>query len=261
MIELIVAMIILAIVLAVFVRALLGGFGAAAVTMTTRKAEAIVAHATDQMGDDLRSARAHERNFDKIREPLQLRKAVMSGETINDPVTAAPLDVADVKVATATSFSFLSNLVVEPAGSPTVAECVYYRVESGGGYWWMARYVSPYAASCSPSGTMSLVVKQQLGAAPTAVFSYTLVCNRNGVNGRTCNGAVPSPTPPLIGPCAPGTATAVSGTALNWITSVAFDLSALVERAEYTARGRLRGKVGLRTRQNHDYLYALGCEI
>lgn len=263
LIELVVAMIIFAVVLALTTHELVGGFGATASIMTTRKAEALVSHAADLMGDDLRSARSHDRNFDAIRQPLLLRKAIMRGDPITHSVTGVTLDVADVKVAEPTRFGFLSNVKANPAGTPSVdpSECILYQLESAGGGWQMARYVNDYAGAgpCGTGGVKTVVIPAQTTPMPSNAFSYTLVCNRAGVNGLSCNGSVPAATPPGSGNCAPGAATSVSGTALNWIMTVSFDLSSLVERAEHNARDQLQDTIALRTRQNRDYLYALGC--
>jgi prepilin-type N-terminal cleavage/methylation domain-containing protein len=258
LVELIVAMVLLAIALTMVTRGLLDGFSSTSDAITEREAQHMVDKATQQLTQDLRSARANDRNVNDIRQPYLLTRAIMLGTAIYSgdcppSATCKLLDVADVKAATSTTFEFMADVDTSSVG----AECVTYTIPPSGATFWMRRAVTAYSSAtrtCAAAGASGAYLirpqKVPTSAVGHPVFSYQLVCNRSAAGCSLAGGPK----------CTPTTQTSVgSAVARNWITSVTVDLTSLVERGESRSIDSLKGTASIRTRENHDYRLALGC--
>lgn len=277
MIELIVAFTLLAIALGMVTNALISGFHGTSKSIAHRKAEHVVEQALDQIEMDTRSARARHRSADIVRETSQLKRALLENVAIYDPripvLIGGALDVQDVKAADGNTFAYETDVLpdtidatdgISSAELTQMFECVVYRSTVTGSTWAVTRDVAPdMTGGCSAATTGQrtyLVPPQSTTAtpAPASIFSYDVVCgDADASDSLTCQGGISGTA---SNPCDAKTVASATGARLNYIVAVNFDLSAIVDRKDAAASRSLKGTVGLRTRQEHDYRAAMGCE-
>lgn len=154
-IEMIVVMLLMGIVTTMVARVLLDKLAAQHKSVTTQRATAAGNEVISQLGDDLRSARAPDRDPAKIGDAQRLREAVLGDAVITDASDAAvTLDVRDIISAEPSRLQFRSDVVPEAGGAATRVECITYEVRSDGSFW---RAVNDFdAASRTCTGPLRL---------------------------------------------------------------------------------------------------------
>ncbi len=265
MIELLVAITLFSIVIGIVVQALSTGLQGTSKATVVRDAQEYALRTTEALQADVRSLRAHDRNAMSIREPQSLQGWVQHGEPQLHAATRRPLDLVEVHAATPTRFAFRADVSQRLSPVPGQAECVTYDLTTTGQGTELARYVSGYGGACpSTTGERTVLIPRRPrpawledGAGPG--FEYDLMCSVN-----TCPGfaAFPLKTPGDTNHCAVRRASTVTGTARNWIVAVGFRFSAPASRGGSTqeAVSEASSVASIRTRLQHDYLFALGCE-
>lgn len=163
LIELIVAMVLIAIVGGMAMTFLTDAFSTQESANSSQKVQAIAADAAEQLGNDLRQAYSEDRGPDKVADLDTLRRGIVRGVTIRD-VGGAELDVRDIVIAKSNHLMFRADVIASNKG----VECVEYD----------ARSVT--------AGLLRVVYK-----------------DRALRNGADCKGSVLSPAKLLIPPRAP----------------------------------------------------------
>lgn len=238
LVELIVAMVIGTVVLSIFASMLSQGWVRSADADATSIASARITDALDRLGDDLRSARIAERAdiFDTAtKDELKVKLA-------DDPVR-----YGDVAVARGQHLAFYTN--GDGGAAPICVTWSFQLVDDGrtANVWALTRRTD---ANCTPGAAQGREVLATLpdGATPL-VHSF-----RYGVLGA----------PNALGTC-PTTVSSPGGGSLNAnqrlrITTVHVDLATGAARGQAAARNRAgRDVLGLWSRLNDDYYFAVGC--
>lgn len=244
--ELVIAMVLLAVVLGLASAAFMGGLGGSASTGLSERATTQFRQMTSMLEQDTRAARAPGRDVDVLRDRDAFAAQIRTGRS----TLPRSLDVMDVRVATPTQLQLIGDVISIPGNATWGgAECVTWQLVTGAS-WSVRRTVSPDEAGCSAAGALTSTWIQSTqvatGAVPTRLFSYVLGCDAAAcAGGGGCQGSRPV-----------GSAT---GVARGWVTQVRIDLDALVKSGKATAREQLTTDVTLRNRMSDDYQYALGC--
>ncbi|MCW2962345.1 MAG: hypothetical protein JWM90_2732 [Thermoleophilia bacterium] len=248
LIELIVAMVLLAIALgmvSVFVlQSISGGTGA----RSGAASDAAIAAATVALEDDVAAAVTEDRRSNKLRDRVEFAQAVRSNGVArsNNPSDAGRvLDIDDILVATPSELQLRAD--VDAAAG---VECVTWRASTTNGYR-VERLVSG-AGGC---GTGSLSRRTHVSA-PAGVtgltatpFSYQLLCHRS-----SCPGSLA----PASAPCRPWTSTNAAGGQRRWVVGVsARFVNVTSDKAVAKASGS--ASIAVRSRDTESYRKALGC--
>jgi type II secretory pathway pseudopilin PulG len=245
MIELLVAMVLLAIVGGIVTQAVLGGVRGMNDTAASSDAMSQAADAADRLGTDVRAARRQGRSGALV-EQAELKSAINSDGDLY-PLTGGPkLDWRDIASADATSMTIQADVVDEPGASKP--ECVTWSIANATGGWYLRRVVKRYSVSCGGGGGATLeddamTTPTTALPRPTGLFTYVVTVAAGG----TCrtNAAIPNP----------------GAAALNRITSVRIDFSSLATHGTSSASSaQLLDEISIRSRAGNDYQYALGCD-
>ncbi|MCB0878808.1 MAG: hypothetical protein KDC46_07490 [Thermoleophilia bacterium] len=247
MIELIVAMVLLAVLLGGVSMAVMRGFEGAGTTSLKSRTFTQFEQASQMLEQDVRAARSPNRSFDQVRDLDLFADQVRTGSSA----------IADVTVANSKTFQFVGDVVSLPGNATWAgAECIRWELKTGA-TWSIVRTV--YSNDNCGGGTTltSTWVRPTsgagagAGAAPTSAFSYVLGCDP-----AACG------VPAATSTCGQGGAAlgTVSGAARNWITQVRFDLSAIAVEGKRATKDSLQSTIALRNRLSSDYQYALGCQ-
>ena len=255
LIELLVAMALLGVVMAAILSVLTSAWSGSSRTTADRKSFSVVNDAVEQMGIDIRALRSHHRSPRLIRDVRSLTDFVQRGENVPNPERPGTnLDLWEVKVATATEFTFLADVSPTMGAEPELAECITYRITQGGGTFQLDRIIRPYSATCAGGGeTTNIIPRQPVDGTPGARFEYELVCRPALCGGYPLKGAGG-------GRCPARLATGVGGNARNWVSGIQLEVTGITEHGGVRVQDRgLQNFVGIRTRHNADYRHALGC--
>lgn len=255
MIELLVAMVLLAIALAmvstVLIQALSGGSSGRAGSVS----DAAVARTMSALQDDLGAALTADRRDARLRDPDEFATAVRTGAPAfsSDPSSPGAVDLDDVVTATPTMLEMIGDFAPNPG-----YECVSWQATtssgsgSGSGYQLM-RMVGP-ASSCG-SGSISSrrMLHAPAGASGVnaAPFSYELVCNQT-----LC---AADPGADASAPCRPWITTGAVATARRrWVVGVVASLTQ-VSGSTNSAQSAGTMKASITSRRSDSYRQALGC--
>jgi prepilin-type N-terminal cleavage/methylation domain-containing protein len=280
LIEMVVALILLAVLLAVVSKFVIDGLTGANRSMSYEKALRMVDVAENTMTSDLRSTRARHRTTEWLRTPDDARVAILyQREAIGylNNGDQVRLDVHDIVRADSRRFIFQSDIHTENRDSDgkPIPECVSYVSATSDGKWSLQRIVASYDQSitrgCRAGGVR--VLDRSVLIAPVdvellddpdyeEVFSYSREHNPTDL---ARPGAYDGKTMPDIRPTCDrepyvGWNTSPDTRLLDQITSVSVDASNLVATVNGTHNTQdMRFAVAVRTRQQFDYMYALGC--
>lgn len=240
MIELIVAMVLLSIALAVASGALIQQVSGSSSARAGAISDSQVARAAARFSDDVAAARTPDLVGGELRDPTEYAAAVRSNAVARssnpDPARAnRVLDIDPVLLATGNEL----RLQLEADPSPGV-ECVTWRV--GGGAGFSVERLVDRTRACGGGG----LGRERMLVAPAGVagidrtpFGYEIACGGCG-GGVTCR-----PTP--VG--------SVRADRLRWVTAVTFGIDTVTR----SSRASGTTKVGIRIRDTESYRRALGC--
>jgi hypothetical protein len=247
MIELIVAMVLLAIVIALVGDSFLRAVSGAEFASSGAASDAAIARAVGKFQDDLAVTETADRTARLVREQASLDAALRQGVAApsDDPTINRAVDLEDVLQATPTLVQLQADVDRARAG----AECVTWRATTSGDRYEVTRTVQ--GQGCAGASETEVVFKgaAQASGAVTQPFSYRLMCNRS-----VCGAASQAPS---SSPCATWVQTTVNGAQRRWITAVQAQFVA------NTGRSGTNGKSGvsmnIRSRHDHMWKTALGC--
>jgi prepilin-type N-terminal cleavage/methylation domain-containing protein len=239
MIELLVAMVLLCLFLAMAGQMLMGWWGSSHQAADSAVAQTNAADALNALSKDIHSAQAPARDGAEL-TPDDLQDALLRGN-------AQTPDLMDVLVATPEELDLRVDALVQDSGPPQV-ECVRYYRDPTTHDFHRAIYASWQSCSANLVEDDVLLKAPPSGVADTPIFSYDL--QYNPVNS--------SPLDPSN--CTTQTVTTATGLQLNYIATVHVDLDSFVaEGSTYAGNVRARDQFGIETRFSHDYRYAMGC--
>jgi prepilin-type N-terminal cleavage/methylation domain-containing protein len=243
LVELLVAMVLGAIVLALIVGAIIDMFGSSERSAMKSKAERSAVAAVEMLTSDLRAARAPEREPFYTGSADNLRNLILFQRDQG-------LLVHDIAVATPTRLAFYAEL---DNTSPR-AECVVWAVQPNGS---LRRTVYPFTSNCAgasgaarqDSEVMPPAAKNASALAkPPQPFTYRLLAHPANVATVRPN-ACTTPT----------RTTAASALERDQITSVELDLRSFVAGKVGRGDQELITAVSISSRQAQEYRYAIGC--
>lgn len=241
MVELIVAMVLLAIALAVASGAIIQQVSGSSTARAGAISDAKVARAAASFADDVAAARTLDLVGGELRDPAEFAAAVRDNAVARssnpDPARAnRPLDIDAVLQATDREL----RLQVEADAMSPGTECITWRVAPGAAFA-VERLVDRTRA-CG-AGALG---REQMLSAPAEVtgidrtpFGYELACG-------ACGGGVT---------CRPSPAASVPADRLRWITAATFGIDVV----SGSTPGAGSSKVSIRIRDTASYRRALGC--
>lgn len=245
LVELLVAMVLGAIVLALIVSAIINMFGSSERSAMKSKAEKSAVAAVEMLTSDLRAARAPER------EPYYTGSADNLRNLILFRRNPGNLLVHDIVAATPVQMVFYAELV----NSSPSAECVTWAVQQNGS---LRRTVRPFSRNCLAAGGSTLQDAEVMPAPETArataaaavpkPFQFRLLqhpANTAVVRPNACT------TPTITNPSSP--------LGLDQITGVEMDLRSFVAGKVGRGDQELISAVSISSRQAQEYRYAIGC--
>jgi hypothetical protein len=243
MIELLVAMVLLAIVGGIVTQAVVGGARGIGDSSTRSDAMIQATDAADRIGTDIRATRSSGRSGPII-EQSELRTAINTNGDLFALTGGPTLDWRDVASANATSLTVQSDVVDEPGTSRP--ECVTWGIATKAGGWYLRRLVRRYTVGCSTKGVIlqdDEMTRPSSSQTPTGLFSYV----RTVAAGGTCTMAAATTSP--------------SAADLNRITSVRINFTSLVQHGtSSSSTAQLLDEISIRSRAGNDYQYGLGCD-
>ncbi|MCW2928035.1 MAG: hypothetical protein JWM86_2003 [Thermoleophilia bacterium] len=242
LIELVVAMVLLAMVLAMASGSIVRQFGGARTARSGAASDAAIARATNQFSDDVAGAMTPDLRDGKLRDPVEYRAAVQRNETATSSDPSQPGRALDIDVVVTARGDQLSlrRDVHRSAG----VECVTWRVNPGAAYR-VERMVDPAGACGRGSLGRTTMVSAPSGIAglDRTPFAYQLICKGCPNGGR--------PT------CRSWSAPAATTAQRRWVVAAAMSVTDIGGDASTLARGSSR--VGIRLRDTESYRRALGC--
>jgi prepilin-type N-terminal cleavage/methylation domain-containing protein len=251
LVELIVAIILLAIALSLAFSGLVGALSGGGTARNASVSDAAVYRTVAAFEDDVARAFAPDRDASKLRDPVDLQRALVEGTPAvsNDPSEIGRvLDIDDVMLATRTRLQLRVDADTRRPG----IECIEWNAAAVGSEFVVTRTVlaSPTCAGAT------LVEEVFLRAASidgldVNPFSYELMC-RQGL----CAG---SQAPP-VAPCRPWTVEAdVGPRERRWIVGVGASFTQVSGDGRQVSRTRANSMAGIRSRETAAYRRGLGC--
>ncbi|MBC7644367.1 MAG: type II secretion system protein [Thermoleophilia bacterium] len=255
LVELLVAIVLLAIIGVVISTVLIGLYHSSTRTHTRARAMQTAVHATDSLQDNLRAAHARYRDAAHVRSADDLRGALLFGEVPRDAtVPGGVLDLHDIAKATPTELIFQSDVLTEASGVAVVPECVRWALDASGA---LVREIRSWSFQCQTLGApresaVMMPPNQQKGINPQP-FRYVLL--RQTQPGLS--------TAVAVDPSKCVTTAALSAT-LNrlqrdQVSAIQIDLSSFIVTADTRGDQRLQTTIAVGARQGYDYRFALGC--
>ena len=158
LIELLIAMILVLVLMAAFTSFLLGAFSNSQKANDESSAIQQVTQSITMFSSDLQKAKSPDREETQLGDPGLLSDALLNGVPLKNVVnnSTITLDVADIVAATATSFTFRSDVLARPG-----VECVTYSVTPGATQSLM-RQVNPYNSVTHTCDFATQLVQDQL---------------------------------------------------------------------------------------------------
>lgn len=241
-IELLVAMVLSAVVLALIIGVVIEMFGSSERSSMQNKAQKATTLAADMLTSDLRAMRAPQREPRFTGSPDNLRSMILDGDDQG-------LLVHDLLVAEPSRITFYAELV----NSSVDAECVTWHVRPDGA---LQRDVLRHAPGCTSATGMlqsSIVMPQPersraaAAASIPAPFSYRQLRQ-------------PTPANPDPSTCTTPTVPS-AGTVLgrDQVTAIDMDLRSFVAGRVGRGDQHLQTSVTIASRQGMEYRYAIGC--
>jgi len=249
LVELVVALVLLAIVVGFAGAPLINGLRGSDDVQSRTQASQRASDATEHVRNDLAAALAPDRDARHVRGVEKLTRALLEPgyRTLSDDPSygARQLDVRDVVRATPTELHFRADVLAADRNAPV--ECVRWRAAAPTSpQYWLERTVygnERLATGTSCAGT-ALVTDMELpptdrvaGRAPAATFSYEVL-------GSNCTVTL---------------ASTVSGSDLNRIVAVRVDLVGVGSRRASVAVDNATSVAVLTSRESTTYRRALGC--
>ncbi|MBC7645091.1 MAG: prepilin-type N-terminal cleavage/methylation domain-containing protein, partial [Thermoleophilia bacterium] len=264
LIELMVALIILAIVVAALSKPLLGAFSTASHARSSEGAQAAVLRSADLLQADVLAARSPDRNTSRQRGVDSLSQALLRdarGSAVSDDPSdlGRSFDVFDILVASRTQL----RMVVEADGRNAGAECVQWDAEDTARTRQVyLRRVLYSNRNCGGRVLASdtLIPRQpwvptnigETSASVPPVFTYHLLCNPDAAH---CGGRFGS----SAGGCRGWNSTNVVDSGLNAIVSLSFDMRSVEMHSGAPASSRSINQITFPAREATDYRRSLGC--
>lgn len=247
MIELIIAMVLLAIALGLVMTGLLSALNGSGGVQAGAISDASIGRVTASFADDVARAQTLGRSEGLLRDEVQLAKAVRSGGSVisSDPANPEAVDIDDVVSATSSSFTIWADVTGDKG-----VECVTWTAGTSSGRYEVVRAVH---ATC---GGAELERQVMLRAAANAEgmnlqpFSYDLVCNASLCVGSGATAKAP---------CRPWNETSVAGTQRRWIVGIKAAFSTVSQQGKSAANGAGAVEMSIRSRDIEIYRSALGC--
>lgn len=242
-VELLVAMSVAVVVMAVFSSFFLQTFVRTSEVDAGAVSSAKLNEAFDRLGDDLRAARVKDRS--DIAE-------ISTRDDLKTRFENHPDTHSDVKRANGRSLAFLTATEINPQAGIDEPQCVEYRVEKGmvedPAVWAIVRRVAPACAQVA-SGDAEVLATLGTAAPPQNVFRYGLMEQ---------NTATPNIEYDCILAWRTGADVDTPQERLR-IVRLDVDLSSVAANRgrERTSFGRT--SISMWSRLNSDYYYALGC--
>jgi prepilin-type N-terminal cleavage/methylation domain-containing protein len=260
LLEMLVASVILIAVLSVagygIVSSLDSGFHASDVEQATSAASDNL----DLLGEDLHQAMARDRRSDQGLTPDQMKDLIQTYDGFRNtgsgkkPVT----DIRDVLVATPDTLIFRSNVIPEAPSQPVVVECVRYYLHPDWSLWRNVTTSAETFSGCNgwnPASEQEILppVPASLQPATRGIFQYTVLAS-TASNDNSYLSCQQSQLPPGTSLPASG-----GGATVNNIVQVQVNVVAYHRSHDNAGQQNTTVSFDLRSRTNHDYLYALGC--
>lgn len=263
LIEIMVAMVILAIALAAVSKPLMAAFSTASHTRSVENAQADVLRAHDRLQADLLNTRSPNRNTSRQRGVDSLTEALLvsprGGAVSDDPADRGrTYDVYDVIAATPTMLRLVAD-VDSRAGT----ECVQWDAANTAatGRIRVTRSVFPNTTCTGAAMSRDVMIPDQPWIATSstdtrarvpAVFSYQSVCSSAG---QFCAGRFGS----AGGACGGWTSAAQAGSGLNTIVGVTLNLRSINLTSNSAGAAQSSALITIPSREAADYRRALGC--
>jgi prepilin-type N-terminal cleavage/methylation domain-containing protein len=245
LIEMIVALVLCGIVLALMIGAVIGVFGSSNKSSANAKSQKATVAAVEQLTTDLRSARAPERSPRYVGSPDGLRDVLLRG--------AGPaLHSQDLLDARAGRLLMYAEAI---ASSPR-EECILWEVRSDGA---LQRTVYPFSPGCTAVTGPGLQQREVMPAPPAgasaaaaapAPFSYRMLVQPDPLNPDLDPSDCTTPAP---------RANLASRLERNQVVGVDLNLRSFVIQRDGRGDQELLSSVSMSARQGMDYRYGIGC--
>jgi len=254
LIELIVAMVVMAIVISMIGTIVMSALRGSTDTRSGAVADATVQRATLMFTSDLSAAITEDRAQSKLRQPRVLREAVVNGTLVqsSDPADGGRIaDIDDVRMATSREVQLIAD-VAPVKGS----ECVTWRSRADAGRAVLERLIDP-AASCG-NGALGHEIVMSSPLLPNAaesasldIFSYHMMCASD-----VCS-ASPAPADNV---CESWIVHgAVAQKQLRWVVAVEVSIQSIIDEHRSAARSSAHLTGEITSRRAPTYRAALGC--
>jgi prepilin-type N-terminal cleavage/methylation domain-containing protein len=263
LIEMLVAMVLLAIAVALVSHGVLSALNASTQSRTGAISDAAMARISQQFQSDVAMAETTDRIAGRIRDPFDLERAVRRGEgvTTTDPTAPANavVDIYDIRAATDDRIVLLADVLPDTSQDPSVdapAECVIWDVNTSGSPA-RVHYTRTIESSCGGPVVETremLSVPANIPGIDAHPFTYRLECHPSA-----CPGNAAPDGPPSGRPCGTWNESTVTGKDRAWIVGVRMHVMA--GAAEGHAASTTGGLVEatIRSRTTTEYASALGC--
>lgn len=246
-------MVLLVIVVAMVVTGIVAALRGSADARSGAISDAAMTRVTTAINDDVARAMTADRDAARLRDPVELARAITRHEPAYSTSPADPpgtvLDIDDVVDAQPDRFSIRVDADKSVAG----AECVTWRASSTDGTFAIERLVDP-GASCG-SGS---IARTTFVSAPADVaginlepFSYDLVCAP-----ASCDDSGASDP---AAPCRPWTVSSVPASQVRRVVAVRATITAATAQSGSASRSDGTSSSTIRSRDTATYREALGC--
>lgn len=254
LIELVVAMVLAGLVMALLVGAIIDMFGSSERSAMDNKAQRAASLAADTLTSDLRAMRAPQREPRFTGSPDSLRSMLLDGDNPNG------YEIHDLLIASPTQVMFYAELINTPGN--TTAECVTWFVRPAD--LALIREVHAGTRNCAGAtptrgGGGAVLQQQEIMPAPERArasaaakvpqpFRYRMqrVANPADPDPSTCT--TPAPTPGPLGTLQ-----------RDQVTNVLMDLRSFVAGRVASGDQQLQSSATVTARQSMEYRYAIGC--
>ncbi|MCB0880345.1 MAG: type II secretion system protein [Thermoleophilia bacterium] len=260
MVELIVAMILLAVATALVVGGVMSGLRSSGAASAGSISDAAIARFSEQFVADVAGAETTDRIVGRVRDPFEFADAVRTGAAITstEPATAGDrVDIYDVQQATSDTVVLMSDVLADRSEDPAVdppAECVTWQVTRGGSPQHVT-YTRTVRETCGGAVVDSRVILDMpadVDGVNDDPFSYQLQCNLTDC----------APTGAPAGtarPCGTWTRSSVTGAKRAWIVGIQANVTTGTTQGRSAASSTQQQLIGIRSRTTSEYARALGC--
>jgi type II secretory pathway pseudopilin PulG len=249
LVELLVALILVAAVTATASMLLMDGMSSAtrassSDTAITRSTELI-----EHLGTDLTSARSPERVPENVPTGDALRLWLLAPSATAQDNLYPEFDLRDITKATDKELWMRVDTIPEPANTVPRTECVGYQLQPNGEFFRIV-YANwnPCPGSGQPLESTRMLEAPPTGGAPDHLFTYTTMRNTQ-----------PAKEPIDPNDCVTQSTYTPTQLDINRIIRMKIDLRSYVTNGQGGGSSKLVANLDVRSRLNRDYQYALGC--